>query len=114
MDEQTKEPRLCETHKTALDRWGICDTWDRMVDELVRKRLARGTSRRLVKRLYLVKTRGLDPSYALANDPAEAYDKVKRWLDRNNYGFSKDRVLESVTLIADVSQYADTPARLYL
>ena len=66
------------------------------------------------KRLYRVKTRGLPDSYVVADDPTEAYAKVKRWLDKNDYGFIKDRALDSVTLLADVDRYADVPARLYL
>lgn len=69
-------------------------------------------------RLYLVRVRGLltsniRESYVVATGPTEAYKKVRAWLDANDYGFIKDRELDTVTLLASTNRYADTPHVLF-
>lgn len=53
-------------------------------------------------------------SYVLANCPTSAYIKVRKRLDEKNYGFSKDRELESVELVADSYEYTDAPFKLHI
>ena len=44
-------------------------------------------------------------SYVIAEDSHKAYMKVKKFLDDNNLGFTKDRELKTVELIASSYQY---------
>lgn len=37
----------------------------------------------------------------VARDPTSAYDSVKDFLDKKDYGFEDDRQLDSVELVAD-------------
>ena len=74
-------------------------------------------------KLYRVFLRGLSSnavsvgesgSYVVANDPTEAYLKVKRELDRKNYGFTRERELDRVEFIAEAYDYTNAPNKLYL
>jgi hypothetical protein len=74
-------------------------------------------------KLYKVNLRGMTfsatgtvygVSYVVAEDSEKAYQKVRKFLDKNDLGFSKDRELDSVELIAEDSQYTDTRTMLYL
>lgn len=69
---------------------------------------------RIGKRLYLVKLAGIDDCYVVANDATAAYQKVRRWCDAHDYGFTKDRQLRSVTLLADRDRYEESEVRLYI
>ena len=53
-------------------------------------------------------------SYVIANDPTEAYEKVKAHLIEKKVGFDKDRELDTVQLIADEKDYAPAGFKLYL
>lgn len=61
------------------------------------------------KKLYLVELKGLsswqkpdtNTSYVIAYDTKEAYDKVKECFDKRDYGFSHERELKSITLLAE-------------
>jgi hypothetical protein len=53
-------------------------------------------------------------SYVVAQDPTSAYLKVKKFLDTNDIGFSKERELFSVELIADSNIYPDCGTLLHL
>ena len=53
-------------------------------------------------------------TYAVADDPTTAYLKVKKFLDTNDIGFSKERELLSVELIADSNIYPDCGTLLHL
>lgn len=73
-------------------------------------------------KLYLVECQGMNftvvgaadgLAYVLAEDPYSAYKKLREYLDKNDLGFSSDRQLKTVTLIADDSQ-CPIPARLFL
>ncbi len=75
------------------------------------------------KKLYRVTLKGMTSSYTgaaygisyvVAENSDEAYQKVKRFLDEKNLGFSKDRELDKVELIADTYQYTDVGSLLYL
>ena len=75
-------------------------------------------------KLYLVKLRGLSNdesgspdyqnSYVVADDPSKAYKWVKDYLDKYDLGFSGDRELDSITLIAEAVQYPDCETILFL
>ena len=73
-------------------------------------------------KLYRVTCRGMKTSatgtsygisYVLAENPTEAYDTVRAYLDKHELGFSKDRELESIELIAENSDYPDCGTRVY-
>jgi len=52
-------------------------------------------------------------SYVVAKNSDEAYKKVKTFLDKEDLGFSRERQLESIELIAEDYKYTDTGAILY-
>ena len=53
-------------------------------------------------------------SYAVAEDPTTAYLKVKKFLESNDIGFSKERELLSVELVADSDPYPGCGTLLHL
>lgn len=53
-------------------------------------------------------------SYVIAEDSNLAYLKVKNYLDEKDYGFSKERELDKVELIADSKEYNDCLTMLFL
>ena len=75
-----------------------------------------------MKSLYKVRLRGMrgshpvayGVSYVVANDADSAYRKVRKYLDERKIGFTRDRALESVELIAEATAYPDTGIILYL
>ena len=73
--------------------------------------------------LYRVKLRGMQSSvtgiaygdsYVIANDPSEAYQKIRRFLDKANIGFHKERELKSVELLAGEDEYNDTGKMVFV
>lgn len=67
-----------------------------------------------MKKLYKVTLRGMTTSssgvaygisYVSAENPTEAYEKVKTFLDKEDLGFCRDRELDKVELIADSARY---------
>lgn len=74
-------------------------------------------------KLYRVTLRGMTysptgnaygVSYVVAENPDLAYKKVRKFLDDNNLGFTKDRELDKIELIADSNQYGGVGCSLYL
>lgn len=70
-------------------------------------------------KLWKVTLRGLAGSthrvcYVVADDSQAAYAKVRADLDRRDYGFRRDRMLDQIELIAEDNEYTETPSRLYL
>jgi hypothetical protein len=55
-----------------------------------------------------------NPAYVIATDPDKAYRKVREWLDKNDYGFTSARELETVHLVAEASEFTNTASRLFL
>ena len=53
-------------------------------------------------------------SYVVAENSDDAYKKVRTFINSNDLGFSKDRELDKVELIADTYQYNDVGTILYL
>ena len=75
------------------------------------------------KKLYRVSLRGMTYSstgvvhgvnYVVAENSDEAYQKVRKYLDEKDYGFSGDRELDKVELIAEASDYTDVKTMLFL
>jgi len=52
--------------------------------------------------------------YAVAKDPTTAYKKVRADLDNEDYGFRKDREMETIELIAEATRFPDCVTRLIL
>lgn len=52
-------------------------------------------------------------SYVVAENADKAYEAVKEFLDKENLGFSKDRRLAKVELIADTKQYGESDYMLF-
>jgi len=74
-------------------------------------------------KLYLVTLKGMTyssttvaygTSYVIAEDAQKAVDKVQSYLNEKNIGFRRERELDSVTLLADSTQYPDCGCKLYL
>jgi hypothetical protein len=74
-------------------------------------------------KLYKVTLRGMTVtstgvvygvSYAVAEDPTSAFSKVKKFLDTNDIGFSKERELLSIELVADTNIYPSCGTILHL
>jgi hypothetical protein len=74
-------------------------------------------------KLYKVTLRGMTVtstgvvygvSYAVAEDPTSAFLKVKKFLDTNDIGFSKERELLSIELVADTNIYPSCGTILHL
>ena len=68
------------------------------------------------KKLFRVTLRGmLSPvtgpaygdSYVVATDPTSAYDVVRKFLDKNDIGFPRDREMDKVELVAGTDRYND-------
>jgi len=53
-------------------------------------------------------------SYVVAENTDAAYEKVRIFLDDNGIGFSKDRVLNTITLIAGSEEFPACSTKLYL
>ena len=53
-------------------------------------------------------------SYVIAENTDEAYNKVRKFLNEKDLGFSKDRELDKIELIADSYQYTNVGCLLYL
>lgn len=75
------------------------------------------------KKLYKVILRGMNncstgisygSSFVVAKNPHEAYEKVRDFLDTNDYGFRKDRELDRVELIADNNPHTDLGTLLFI
>lgn len=75
------------------------------------------------KKLYRVTLRGMSysttstiygTSYVVATNPNEAYKKVRAFLDKNDLGYSKDRELDKIELLAEAEQYTDTRTMLHI
>lgn len=53
-------------------------------------------------------------SYVVAENSHEAYLKVKKFLTENNLGYSKEREMDKIELIAENTRYTNTGNMLYL
>ena len=67
------------------------------------------------KKLYLIDLgHPLNEYYVVEADPTAAYKKLRSDLDKRDYGFSKDREMKTIALIADSDEYGDCCIRIYL
>jgi len=69
--------------------------------------------------LYRVQLKGFIASehrvsYVLAKDATSAENKVVKDLKKRSLGFSSDRALDSIELIAEGKEYPDCKCRVYL
>ncbi len=53
-------------------------------------------------------------SFVVAEDPTQAYERVKKFLTDDDIGFSKDREMDKIELIADEYRFSDCGTILYL
>ena len=74
-------------------------------------------------KLYKVTLRGMTHNstgvahginYVIAQNPDEAYRKVRDYLDKEDIGFSYDRELNTIELLAEDYSCTDTRIRLFL
>ena len=74
-------------------------------------------------KLYRVKLRGMQHStvstrygisYVVAEDPTKAYNLVKKYVDDEDLGFSQDREMESVELLAETGGYPGCLTQLFI
>jgi len=73
-------------------------------------------------KLYRVTLRGMQTNmtgtafgvaYVMATNPTDAYQVVRDRLDHDGTGFEKEREMQSVELIAEMTKYPDCGYRLY-
>lgn len=74
---------------------------------------------KVTQKLYRVTLIGMNNSlykvsYVVTTDCNKAYQKVKSFLDKNDLGFSKERELDKVELVAENYQYTNTETILFL
>jgi hypothetical protein len=77
-----------------------------------------------MKKLYKVTLKGMTcstagsiaygESYVIAEDETKAYNKVKDFLDENYIGFSYDRALATIEVLAEDDRYTDYGHLLFL
>jgi len=73
-------------------------------------------------KLYRIKLTGLNDyngvgagiSYVIAEDSEKAYQKVRKFLDDEDYGFAKEREMDKIELIAEDCKYPDIGTMLFL
>lgn len=53
-------------------------------------------------------------SFVIANNPTEAYQKVRQYLDKKDLCFRDEREMQLVKLIADSSEYPECKVMLFL
>lgn len=67
-------------------------------------------------KLFLVRCKGMTSTvtgvahglaYVVANDPTEAYNKLRNYLDEKDLGFTSERELNTIQLIADEESSCD-------
>ena len=75
------------------------------------------------RKLYRVQLKGMTSSfvgarygmpYVVATSPTEAYKIVREFLDRKNIGFRNEREMDSITLLAEESDYPDCRFQLFI
>ena len=73
-------------------------------------------------KLYLVTLRGfsmnitgptLGSSYVVAKNTDEAYQKVRNYLDQNDFGYKKDRELYKIELLAENYNFTNVGTILF-
>ena len=77
-----------------------------------------------MKKLYKVTCKGMQAciagnsahgvSFVVADNPDDAYRVVRASLDKRDIGFTRDRTLEKVELLAEQADYPDCGFALYV
>lgn len=69
-------------------------------------------------KLFLVRLKGPignhNNCYVLADDPTDAYNKVRKFLDDEDIGFRRARALNSIEVIADMDKLQDSYPMMHL
>ncbi len=69
-------------------------------------------------KLYRVTLRGMiltfGVSYVVANNAEDAYQKVRKFVDEKDLGYSYQREMDKIELIAEDNQYTGTRTMLFL
>lgn len=68
-------------------------------------------------KLYLVVTHmtGIHAKhYVVAPDPGKAYQIVRDYLDKHDLGYSDQRAMECISLVAEESDYPECNVKLHL
>ena len=75
------------------------------------------------RKLYRVQLKGMTSSFAgicygmpyvVATNSTDAYKIVREFLDRKNIGFRNEREMDSITLLAEESDYPDCRFQLFI
>jgi hypothetical protein len=75
------------------------------------------------RKLYRVQLKGMTSSFAgicygmpyvVATNPTEAYKMVREYLDRRDLGFSSEREMDSITLLAEEGDYPNCRFQLFI
>jgi len=66
-------------------------------------------------KLFRVQLQGVnfEISYAVAIDATTAYKTVRKYYDKNDIGFTKERELKSIELVAEDVDYPDCGIQLF-
>jgi hypothetical protein len=68
-------------------------------------------------KLFELTLRGLKSCYVIAEDPTDAYNKARKWLDKEGYSFECTKELKNIELLADENgnfDFADNMPKLFL
>lgn len=68
-------------------------------------------------KLYKVTIQGsgkYHEQYVVADNPDNAYNLVRNFLDENDLYFRKDRALDTIQLLADENKYEDIQTLLHI
>ena len=53
-------------------------------------------------------------SYVVAENPKDAYEEVRMFLDKENLGFKVERVLDTIELLAEQDRYPECRTMLFI
>lgn len=65
------------------------------------------------KKLFLVRTKAAN-AYVVADGTDNAYAILRKWLDKRDYGFTADRELDSIEVVAVEKDYISANQTLLL
>lgn len=74
----------------------------------------------MIDKLYKITLQGLHGTkpqyrecYVVADDPTSAYNLVREYLDDEKIGFTEDRGLKTIELLAEDTKYPDCKTKLF-
>lgn len=74
-------------------------------------------------KLYRIKLKGMcglftgtsyGHPYVVAENPTEALNKVQKYINEKDLGFTKDREMDTITLLAEEGDYPECQIQLFL